>query len=120
MFRRGKRATFAALVILVLGITANLGPCEHDCSSHDPSSGPELPSRPVLEAPHAEQEHVLCVDCLLEAQFESLGLSVVRQVLPPQDGIVVGTLRGLLLSDRPWLHGDARAPPYASPDPHTV
>jgi hypothetical protein len=129
---RGKRVTAAALVVLVLGITAGLGPGEHTCLSHashscehdsvsqtsPPASGHRVTA--VSEAQHLEQENILCVACRLQAQFSSVALSDAPRVLPPRESTGVGTERDPLPANPLQLHWDARAPPHAAPESSTV
>ena len=132
MVRQGQRVTAVSLVILILGITAGLGPgghtcfsqaspsCEHDClspTSH-PASGPRVAA--ASEAQHLEQGNRFCVACLLKAQFNSLRLSEAPRVPPPRESVAAGGGREVLTSSLPRLHFDARAPPHASRDSSTV
>jgi hypothetical protein len=132
MLRQGKRVTAAALVILVLGITADLGPaqhscvsqishpCEHDCVAQTLPPGSGFQAKPAPQAQHVEQRNVLCAACLLKAQFSSLSLSIAPRIPPPQTSILFGADRHGLPTDFLHLHWDARAPPYASPESSTV
>jgi hypothetical protein len=107
-------------VILILEISAGLAPGGHSCVTQSSHLSSGLQVKPAPSARHLERGDLLCVACLLQAQFSSISLSVVPQVLPPQDSIIIGTERDPLPTCHSQLHWDARAPPYASSDSSTT
>jgi hypothetical protein len=114
--------TAAALVMLMLGITAGLGPGKHTCVSQTPHQGPHSCVAELgPEALHLEdQGDIVCFACLLRAQFSSLTVSIVPPVLPPQESTTVGTERRAFSTSPLHLHWDARAPPNGCLDTRTV
>ena len=122
MVRRGNRVTAAALVMLILGITAGLGPGKHTCVSQTSHPGPHSCVAELgPEALHLEdQGDIFCFACLLRAQFSSITVSIVPTVLPPRESTTVSTERRTFSTSPLQLHWDARAPPNGCLDISTV
>jgi len=120
MLRAGNRLMAALQVVLILGITAGVGPGSHTCGSQTSPhvSGPRVES--ALDAHHLEHGDVLCFACLVRAQFSSLNLTVVPRVLPPRQSVAVDTSQVSLPTISPRVHCDVRAPPNASSDSSTA
>jgi hypothetical protein len=80
---RRKTILAAALALLLLGISAGLGPGHHACHLDAPPDASGSPHSLEANEPHADAIAGSCVACLLTAQLSSLGLSVVAGWLPP-------------------------------------
>jgi hypothetical protein len=80
---RRKAILTAALALLLLGISAGVGPGHHGCRMDLPAVASGSPHSFAPDDPHADAIAGSCVACLLTAQLSSLGLSVVAGWLPP-------------------------------------
>jgi len=132
LMRQGRRVTAAVLVVLILGITAGRGPGQHTCASQTSHANERgcvskaLPDGLGLrvtaepEAQHLAHDDSLCLACLLRAQFSALTISVVPQVLPPQEHTGVAAYRHVSTTNPLHLRRNARDPPQAFQESGTV
>jgi hypothetical protein len=111
--KQRKPGLTAAIALLILGISAGLGPGHHACHlSALPTASDHLQAITPVE-PHGNEIAGVCEACLLTAQLNSLGLSAVAGVVPtPYSASHVREVQAPVSSLALPAHA-SRAPPLA-------
>jgi hypothetical protein len=103
----------AALALLLLGISAGVGPGRHHCHIDAPPPVSDSGHSAAPDTPHADAFAGFCEACLLTAQLSSLGLSVAPGLLPPPSAAADPAEPPLPVAGITLPAPSSRAPPLA-------